>query len=72
MAWEWGRLELHFAARTYNMFLIPMLGFTAQLVNPNREVDERISRVLRKAAPGPGNWATEEDLLHLEELHGES
>ena len=64
-AWDWGALGLHFAARVHNTYLLPVLGFTAQMATPTPEVLQAEEKVTRKAAPGPGMWASRQDLADL-------
>ena len=42
------------------------------MAKPTKEVHSILIRIMRKAAPGPGNWASQEDLLHLEEWYGQA
>ena len=66
-AWPWSALGLHFATLVYNVYAHSTLSFTAQLANPDAAMQATIEKGLRKAAPGPGTWATAADLTHLKQ-----
>ena len=61
---------LQYNALTYNTFTMFTLSYVAQLEAPPDWVYELERKTLRKAAPGPGNWATAEDLWHLKDAYG--
>ena len=63
-------MGLHFATTAYNMYALPVLSFAAQVASPSEEVLGAEAWALRRAAPGPGNWATQEDLRGLKEHYG--
>ena len=64
-AWNWAPLGLYFATMVWNVFVLPILLFVAQLESPPPAIHEHISKWLRRAGHGPGNWCSKEDLLHL-------
>ena len=64
-AWSWAPLGLFFAATVWNTFILPILGFAAQLEAPPAQIQQHILRMLRRAAHGPGQWFRTEDVLHL-------
>ena len=69
-AWSWGPLGLFFATVVWNTFIIPILGFVAQLEMPPSNIQDTIDVLLRRAAHGPGNWCTSADVLHLRRSDG--
>ena len=60
--WDWASLGLHFTATVYNTYLLSSILFPAQIARVSKEVLELETWALRKAAPGPGNWCSNEDL----------
>ena len=60
--WSWSAMGLHFAILAYNVYALPVLAFTAQIAAPDERVLDLEEWALRRAAPGPGNWATLNDL----------
>ncbi|CAK0811150.1 unnamed protein product [Prorocentrum cordatum] len=68
--WPWNTMGLHFATAAYNTHALPVLSFIAQVANPSEEALDAEAWALRRAAPGPGNWATQEDLWGLKEHYG--
>lgn len=70
LAWDWAPLGLYLAATVWNTFIIPLLGFVAQLEAPPANTQERIEKMLRRAAHGPYRWCQVEDLLHLQRAYG--
>ena len=65
MAWSSLKLGVFYNARVYQAFLLPILSFVMQLEDAPSNLEEVFSKVLRLLAPGPGNWATPADLVHL-------
>ena len=63
--WEWSKLGLQFAARVWNIFILPILVFVAQLERVPVEALTGVDAMLRKAAYGPGKWSSSEDMYHL-------
>ena len=68
--WDWSALGLFFAAVAYRVFVASVLLFVGQLENPPPDVCIAERQALRRAAPGPGNWATPADLWSLRESFG--
>ena len=68
--WQWSSLGLNFSILAYNIYVLPTLAFTAQIAHPTAQVLEVEAWALRRAAPGPGCWATPEDLWSLGEHFG--
>ena len=66
--WPWSKLGLHFATTVYNTYAMSVLGFIAQIANPTEQTRKVEAAGLRRAAPGPGNWATPTDLWNLHQL----
>ena len=69
-AWGGRPLGLQFSALTYNTFALSVLGYVAQLERPPDWVLDMERSALRAVAPGPGNWATPDDLWRLRESFG--
>ena len=65
MIWSSLKLGVFYNARVYQAFLLPILSFVMQLEDAPSNLEEVFSKVLRLMAPGPGNWATPADLVHL-------
>ncbi|CAK0857870.1 unnamed protein product [Prorocentrum cordatum] len=63
-------LGLHWNARVYNTFAVPILGYVAQLETPPAWLVKSAGHSLRKAARGPGGWVASEDLWALRESFG--
>ena len=68
--WKDMPLGLYWDARIYNMFMIPTLGYVAQLEQPPEWVTEGIASSLHLSAKGPYNWCSKEDLWQLQETLG--
>ncbi|CAK0898423.1 unnamed protein product [Prorocentrum cordatum] len=68
--WQWSDMGLHFAAAAYNSYALPVLSFLVQVAAPTDDVLAAESWALRRAAPGPGNWAMPEDHWGLKENYG--
>ena len=69
-AWDWAPLGLFYSASVWNTFIIPIMGFVAQLESPPSNIQDRIAKMLRRAARGPGNWCQADDVLHLKRAFG--
>ena len=54
--WDWAPLGLFFASVVWNIFIITVLGFVAQLECPPADIQDRMAKMLRRAGHGPGNW----------------
>ena len=68
--WQDQPLGLYWDTRIYNTFAIPVLGYVAQLEAPPDWVLAGIRHSLTRAAKGPKDWATPEDLWSLKEAYG--
>jgi hypothetical protein len=68
--WQDMPLGLVWNARIYNMFMIPTLGYIAQLETPPAWLLDAIAESLPKSAKGPKNWCSNEDLWQLKECFG--
>ena len=65
--WEHQPLGLHWDARVYNMFMLPTLGYIAQLKVPPEWMLQEIEDLLPRSAKGPKDWCSSHDLWHLAE-----
>ena len=52
--------------------MLPVLGLIAQIAQPTDEVRMAVSRAMRKAALGPGNWVDNVDPTHLSKWYGQT
>ncbi len=66
--WPWNTMGLNFAAMVYNTYAISVLGFLAQTARTSERTKRAEAAGLRRAALGPGEWATADDLWHLQHL----
>ena len=62
--------RLQYAATAYNTYDLSVLSYTGQLEIPPEQAIYAEQRPLRKAAPGPRNWANGVDLFYLSECYG--
>ena len=71
--WLWSAQKqgLHISIYAYNILAISVLSFLAQLEQPPKKVLGAELMMLRKAASGPGNWVSAEDLWYLNEGYGQ-
>ena len=63
-------MGIHFVILAYNVYAFPALAFTAQIAAPDERVLELEAWALRRAAPGPGNCATPNDLWRIGDRYG--
>ena len=70
--WRWSEVGLHGAAVIYNVFVLPVLLFVAQLEDPPPAALEAESWGLRRVAPGPYRWILPSDLWRLRSGFGMS
>ena len=63
-------LGLFFASQAWNVFVLSLLGFVAQLEGPPPDVDEHMKRLIRKAAYGPKDWCSVQDVTNLKVAFG--
>jgi len=68
--WNWSELGLFFATVAYNTYALSVMAFTSQVSFPTEQVLEVERWALRRAAPGPGNWAVPIDLWSLKIHYG--
>ena len=68
--WPWASLGLHYSAKTFNALVFSAFQFVAQLEAVPPEVLRMETALLRKAAPGPGNWCRPGELWHLRTHYG--
>ena len=69
-AWRQLHLGLQYDARIYRVFCFSVLSFIWQLQGVDKSVLDAENEALRIFAPGPGNWATTEDLFQLSNWFG--
>ena len=70
LAWNWSALGLFFATTVYNVYILPALGFTAQVAEVGKDILKLENWGMNKAAPGPGMWCIKEDLHKLQKYYG--
>ena len=70
--WKWKDmpLGLFWDAKIHNSFLLPTLGYIAQLETPPDWVIQGTTHALKHAAKGPKSWAEPDDLQQLQEVFG--
>ena len=68
LLWAAKKLGLHFNTMAFNVFIVTVLEFVAQLCVPSTEVIDAVSAALRLLAPGPGTWCIQQDLEHLQDF----
>ena len=68
--WRWSDLGLHLATRVYNIFVLPVLLFVAQLEHPPPDLLALVEAATVRIAPGPHRWILHEDLIRLTPLLG--
>ena len=68
--WRWSDLGLHLAVRVYNIFLLPVLTFVAQLEQPPPDLLALVDAATVRIAPGPYRWIMPDDLTRLTPLLG--
>ena len=63
----WAGLHLGMALNivAFNIYILPVLEFSAQLFEIDAEVVDKVLWGLRRLAPGPGTWTTRKDLENL-------
>ena len=69
MGWPCGQIQNVGLLQNYiyGSFVVSVLSCAWQLENVPQQVLEKATRVLRKFAPGPGNWISKADLFHLKD-----
>ena len=68
--WDWTIMGLHGASVIYNIWVLPVLLFVAQLEQPPETVRRAEQWGLRRVAPGPGKWVEPNDLWRLRSAYG--
>jgi hypothetical protein len=68
--WEWSRLGLFFATQVWNIMVLSLFSFVAQLEVPPPEALAAETALLRKAAPGAGGWCRQSELHRLKRAYG--
>ena len=63
--WKNVGLGFHIACCVYNVFVISVLGFVAQFLEPPDALLDAEKVALRAFARGPGNWIQPSDLFNL-------
>ena len=63
---------LFWNSRIYNVFLLPILMFVAQLERLPKFAEDAAVEAMFKMAKGPGNWCCKEDLWSLRENYGQT
>ena len=69
--WPWSSLGLFYATSAYNVYVASLPSFVAQLEEYPEEFTQIEHAVLRKAAPGPYQWAMPDDLHRLRDCYGQ-
>jgi len=62
--WDWSAMGLQAALDVYNIYVLPVLTFVAQLSSPPEAVLSLERTAVRRVAPGPGEWCQPADLHH--------
>ena len=52
-AWPWHTMGFYLSIVAYNMYMLPIMSFTAQVAPPTEAVRELEQWALRRVAPGP-------------------
>ena len=63
--WRQLHLGIQYDTRVYKVFCFSVLSFVMQLVEPEEDTVKTEHAALRLFFPGPGNWATPQDLYNL-------
>jgi hypothetical protein len=63
--WATLHLGLHFNTLVYRVFVASVLTFVMQLEPDPPELMDAFGVILRRLAPGPGNWISRGDATHL-------
>ena len=72
IVWKESHQGLHFAAMTYNVFVITIPSYIWQLAPVGKDILDEEARALRKINPGPGHWIQPCDWWLLKESWGHS
>ena len=70
---EWADLGLgmSYAAAAYAIYVLPVLTFIAQICDPPESTYKAEKTAIAKLLPGPFDWCSTEDALHLETCYGQ-
>ena len=68
--WDWSQLGLFFATQVWNVMVLSLFSFVSQLERPPQEVLAAETALLRKAAPGVGEWCRQSELHRLRRAYG--
>lgn len=63
--WSSMNLGLFYNMKVYRTFISTVLSFIMQLADDHPDLEDSFHKVLRRLAPGPGNWITPADATHL-------
>ena len=63
--WASLHLGIPFNVVAFNVFIVPVLEFIAQLCDVDKDVSDAMDWAMRQLAAGPGTWATRRDLENL-------
>lgn len=66
--WPWSSMGLFFTAHVWNIYLLPILLYVAQLCRPPEKIRRLVDDVMLRTWPGPFNRVQPKDLKHLKEL----
>ena len=63
--WATMRLGMAMNIVAFNVYIVPVLEYVAQLLLPDGRVYEAMALAMRRLASGPGNWVDLQDLENL-------
>jgi len=66
--WSSLRMGIFMNTLAFNIYIVTLLEYVAQLQEVTPEVVDKEKAALRKLAPGPGNWIMPTDLEHLKQF----
>lgn len=64
---HWANMRLGIALNiiAFNIFIVPVLEYVAQLLSVNEEVQDCMLKAMRRLASGPGTWIELQDMENL-------
>ena len=68
--WPWAELGLFYGTQVWNTLVVSLYSYVGQLELPPAAVLQDEEMLLRKAAPGPGNWCGTAELHRLRRQFG--
>ncbi len=71
-AWDWAPFGLFYWISAWNIYIVPILRFVAQLEGPPPNLHSRTAAMVRRAAHCSGSSCQPEDLLYLRRPYGMS